>query len=468
MTRVSLRKQLLRPATSFIGFVICAAHLGGGCTPAESPVDNAWVSRKLRERTGFSFPYGQPSTASKSLSAGARESELTEDEAVRLALANNATFLEQLAELGLTRADVIQAGLVPNPDLSVLFPVGTKQMEVTATLPLEVLWLRGRRLAAARAAAEGAGDRLVQAGLDLIRDTRVAYADLAQARDRVRLLEESARLWDRIAQLADARVRAGDASPLDVATARIDALRARGDAGRAVHDADLAEQQLRNVLGLPGRAGPLRLSQAEPRPATRPATRPAIPPAIAVEPLVEEALSHRPDLAAADSAVEAARRRAATARAEVFSLAVIADANEEGEDGWEAGPGVKLQLPLFNQNQGNVARADAEVERAVRHRAAARDRVALEVRASHRKILRAGDDLDAWGGRIRPALEEAVTAAEKAYSGGGAPLLVVLETSRQLVDARLREVQAAADLRRARAELDRAVGRRVNEVAPAR
>ena len=47
---------------------------------------------------------------------------LEKNEAVRLALRNNAFFLEQLAELGLTRADVIQAGLIANPDLTVTGP----------------------------------------------------------------------------------------------------------------------------------------------------------------------------------------------------------------------------------------------------------------------------------------------------------------------------------------------------------
>jgi cobalt-zinc-cadmium efflux system outer membrane protein len=446
-------------------WITCVAGLVGGCASADTPVNRAWVSERLAERTGFAFPADSRERGNSPGQSGVLQGGMTEDDAVRVALRHNAFFLEQLAELGLTRADVIQAGLVPNPDLNVLFPVGAKQMELTATVPLEVLWLRDRRIAAARAAAESVGDRLVQGGLELIRDVRVAYADLFLARERVRLLEESARLWDRIADLADARVRAGEASPLDVTTARIDAMRARGEAERAIHDADLTEQRFRNIMGLTDNSVAIRLEpQRSAAASTRPTTLPAAsaPSIVPVEPLVDEALSTRPDLVAADAAVDAARKRAATARGEVFTFAFVADANERGDHGWEAGPGMRLQIPVFNQNQGNIARADAEVERAERHRQTVRNQAALEVRVSHRRIRQASDDLDAWGGRIRPALEDAVTAAEKAYSGGGVALLVVLETNRQLVDARIREVQAVADLRRARAELERAVGRRVD------
>lgn len=46
---------------------------------------------------------------------------LTEDEAVSIALWNNAAFQELLVDLGLVRGDLIQAGLLPNPELVYFF-----------------------------------------------------------------------------------------------------------------------------------------------------------------------------------------------------------------------------------------------------------------------------------------------------------------------------------------------------------
>jgi cobalt-zinc-cadmium efflux system outer membrane protein len=62
---------------------------------------------------------------------------------------------------------------------------------------------------------------------------------------------------------------------------------------------------------------------------------------------------------------------------------------------------------------------------------------------------------------VRPALEDVVALAERAYQAGETSLVQVLDASRQLLDARVREAQAATDLRRARAELERSVGRRL-------
>jgi cobalt-zinc-cadmium efflux system outer membrane protein len=73
-------------------------------------------------------------------------------------------------------------------------------------------------------------------------------------------------------------------------------------------------------------------------------------------------------------------------------------------------------------------------------------------------------EANAWRERLVPMASEVVRSADAAYREGGAPMLLVLESSRQLLAAQLRQAQAEADLRRAAAELDRAVGRHV--VAP--
>ncbi|KAB2840724.1 hypothetical protein F9K50_05280, partial [bacterium] len=57
------------------------------------------------------------------------EDGIDEDEAVAWALWNNAAFQEAIATLGYQRADLVQAGLLPNPVFSVLFPLGPKQLE---------------------------------------------------------------------------------------------------------------------------------------------------------------------------------------------------------------------------------------------------------------------------------------------------------------------------------------------------
>ena len=107
---------------------------------------------------------------------------LTETEAIEIALWNNTGFQESLADLGIARADLVQAGLLRNPVLSLLFPWGPKQLEATARWPIDALWQRPNRVAAARLNAEAMGERLVAGGLNLVANTQACLCR-ASARD---------------------------------------------------------------------------------------------------------------------------------------------------------------------------------------------------------------------------------------------------------------------------------------------
>ncbi|MCW5892139.1 MAG: TolC family protein [bacterium] len=377
---------------------------------------------------------------------------LNTDDTVAIALWNDAPFQESLAKLGLSRAELAQAGLLSNPTLAVLFPLGPKQLEFAATFPLEALWLRPRRVRIAALDAERAANELLQTGLDLIRDVRVAVSDVALARDRIRTSTEAVQVRDRVTELTTARERAGESSALDVATQTAEAARARDEAARLRWDVALAEQQLLYLLGLTGVAEHLDVAPI-PTPTSDP------PP----EWLEQRALAARPDIRAAEIAVEAAGERAGLAVAEIFAISGIADANGSGKQGFEMGPGAQLLLPLFNQNQAARLRADAEVQRAAWGYVGARQRVLREVRSSSVRCRQAIEAWHRWSTELVPFLEELVRGSEAAYEIGELSPLMVQENVRQLVAARAREAELAADVRRAWADMERSVGARIPE-----
>lgn len=415
-----------------------------GCVDGPAlQADRSLVLNAVHDRTGPCLP-GEVNLADG----------LGEAEAVQLALLNNAAFQELLTDVGLARADLIQAGLLTNPEFFYTFQEAHKPWKYLFDLPVEAVWLRPSRRAAAGAELERARERLTQAGLDLVRDVRQAHADWVLASDRVRIAGENRRLRDRILELTEARLKAGDAIPLEVSTARIDSLRAKQEATRAGNDLPVAEERLRNLIGL-GRHRP----DLAPQP-----TDPPGEPVADVEPLVADAVSARPDVLAAERLVAAAEARLKLSRLVWFRLLAIEDATS-GQNGHVASPGFRVTLPILNWNQGAITRAEGERERAVRGVETVRDRAAQEVRQAATLHAQAAADYRQWTADIRPAVEEAVRRAENTYKEGGASLVLVLETSRQLIDARLREAQLRADLLRAWAELERATGRRVS--APA-
>ena len=418
---------------------------------ASSPYDRAWLAREIHAHTGAAArPEGSGTTA-RLPPATSFDDGLTEDEAAAIALWNSPSFQSDLAQLGFARADLADAGMLPNPVLSLLFPIGPRQFESWLSWPIEVLWQRPHRVEAARLDVARVAQGLVQSGLDLARDARVAHADavLAGAREGVRA--EAAATLAEIASLAGRRSAAGDLADSDVAAARLEAGIAAEAASRAVADRVAARARLALTLGLPDLADGATLAPG--------AASDEAPGALVV--LVQTALAARPDVRAAEIAVEAAGARAGWERSRILSVSVRADVFGGGgapELSGRVGP--QVTLPIFQQNQGGVGRAQAEAERALWRLALARQQVVAEVTTARASLAQSRAALRTWRADVLPAADEALRGARQAFERGDASYLVVLDATRRQLDARLREAELLAESRRAEAQLVRSTGGR--------
>ena len=129
--------------------------------------------------------------------------------------------------------------------------------------------------------------------------------------------------------------------------------------------------------------------------------------------------------------------------------------------------GIRLLIPLFNQNQAGRAHAKAEVARAAWSCIGSQRTVRLEVREAHARYVQAAEALAYWHEELVPSLEALVRGSAKAFELGELSPLALQDNTRQLVTARVREVELEADLRQAWAELERSVGTRLQpEVSP--
>ena len=431
--------------------LVLAGCLAAGCaTPAHF---GRWhVATDLAERIGHELGPENSSCHVTIPEMVAWEDGLSEDEAVALGLWSNPAYQELLADLHITRADLIEAHQLANPEISTMFPISVKQWELALTLPLDVLVLRPHRVAAAQLESNRVAERLVQDGLDTVRDVRVAYADLVLADGRMQLAKQGSELRRQIAEMAEARLRAGAVAELDVSAIRLDALFGEEAVVRATRDVELAREQLRYVLGI-------ELTDIDVAPV---GLTDATTPEFDVDELVGEALASRPDLRALNLALSAATERARLTRYDYLNIrGILPDINADGDKGFEAGPGLRLAIPILNQNQGATARASADVERIRRKCVKLQDQIGLQVRQAHTNLRRAQEDLHIWREQIVPQAELAMASARHALQEDGVSLLLVLETTRQLVSAQQRELEAAAEVHRAIAELERSVGRRL-------
>ena len=374
---------------------------------------------------------------------------LSEPEAAALALWNSAEFRAQLSELGVARADWVQARLLPNPSLSLLAPTGPKQLEATLSWAVDAVWQRPHRLALADQELEIATEVAVLNGLDRVLAVRRAYADAVRATAASSTTDELAQLAEHSASILASRGRAGQVVELEVSAARGDAVAARARAEDAVREAQASRRQLEAEIGAD--------------PALRGVPLAPLPDALAGElpeakRLGELALAARPEARIARLRVDAAAARLGWERSRVLALALVVDANQEGSSGWEGGPGVVLELPIFSRNQAGVIRAESEAERAAWLELAAQRSVPAEVADSRAEYTHARAALERWRSQAIPAFQRQSGLARAAANAGAISFTRVIEAERRVLEGRLRELQLVASLRRARAQLERSIG----------
>jgi cobalt-zinc-cadmium efflux system outer membrane protein len=288
-----------------------------------------------------------------------------------------------------------------------------------------------------------------------VRDVRVAHAEACLASERLAIYEELGALANGLAEIAESRSSEGDASPADASAIRADAYIAIDQVAIARRDRVTAIARLQVLLGREA-GDDLEVVAVRPLPAEAPEATD----------LLRIARAGRPDVRAAELELQSAAARAGWERTRIFNLAAQVDVQWDNSTIGARMGGV-LELPIFNQNQGGVGRADAAIERSAHRVDAVRQQVTFEVVQARARLEQSLASLSLYERNIVPPLREALDAATLRYELGDDSYLIVLDALKRLRGAQLRHVELEAEVRRSRAELERAVGARL-QIVPRR
>lgn len=443
-----MKNSIYLMTSDFLPFAMVIGLLSGCASAPEKGVFSI-TEEGLRQRTGLTLNshlyLGQP-TLPPGISL---DRELSSDEAAAIALWNNPQFGADLAGLGLARGDLIDAGQLRNPRIDLLFPVGAKPFELLLNLPIEAIWERPSRVKSARLAYEQLATQLVQNATNTILEARIAHANLVLATRREHILENAAELRRRIAKITThERVRTGQLTTAEGIATEVDSASADEMWVRAKHDTLLAQERLRLALGLMFSVNQLKVVYSGTQTFKIQTS----------DELVSKAWTTRADLKALELGVKAAAARAGWESMKIAQLSALMSTKDVSSSGRLSGPGFSAEIPIFNQNNGRRARAEAEVEVASMQYLALKQRIAFEVKESRELLLQAQEVLERTRKNVLPLVEKTVSLAERDYRRGAASYLFVLEQTRTLVDTQLREADFAAAVRRTEAQLSRAVG----------
>ena len=279
------------------------------------------------------------------------------------------------ARLALSRARLITAGQRPNPTLSFAAIVNSAAVAGAITpgaIPLtigpvinlivETFGKRESRIGQASHITEAARWDLATAGWQVRAAVRGALLDLWAARQRIALTRQRLDREEELVRLLERRREVGEASSLDASRERITRAQIAVDLRGFERGAAAAEARLVTAVGLPVRAlagAALSLDAFE--------RVTPLPGEIAGDQLRRRALNGRTDIEAALAEYEAAQSGLQLAVANQYpNLTLGPGYNYDiGVNKFSLSP--TLDLPVFHQNQGEIAEALAKREQAAAH-----------------------------------------------------------------------------------------------------
>lgn len=432
----------------------------GGCASLDPKPDIDRAASTIGERSGVTPTWTEP--WEPSLTSWDGRSPLKVEQALAMALRNNREIRSQVEQISASRADLVQAGLLPNPvlGLTLRFPFdpvsGGTFIGAQVVQSFTALWLRSDKIKAADARLNQTVLDISDKALRLVAEVKSTHARIAFGQVAVHHTDHNLATIQKSIDSLEARVRGGEGTSLDVNRAHQQFAKAQSE--RASIGRDLAKDQ-RLMLELIGFASKSAEWTVE--------NNASLVEAISLDEAaaITLARSQRLDVAAALAIVEAQKADLSVEeRSRLKDLGLGADFEQDVDRNKSIGPVVELGIPIFDTNAAQIAKAGSLARATLANYEAVAQRAVREARVAWVEYDSATQLADQYRSAVLPLSERNLSLAEASLKAGQTDVTVLLEAQGEVIEARTRlndlERQAAI----ARIELEYAVGGRL--VAP--
>jgi cobalt-zinc-cadmium efflux system outer membrane protein len=376
---------------------------------------------------------------------------LTLDTAVQTALRQNPTLRAFGHELEASDGAIRQAGLIPNPSLSLSAEDTRKDTRTTSMTLSQTIELRGKRSARvelARRERDLAALDLATQRADVRATTIQAFFDVLIAQERVEVARESLEIAGSGASAVSRRVTAGKASPVEETRAKVAESTARIELRQSQADLRGALKALVAVMG------------AEPDSIARVDGSADAMPALSAAAVLNERLERSPALQRARMDVQRAEAAFQLERSRGVPDVTVGIGAQRAPDVGRTQPliSVSIPIPLFDRNQGAQLQALRKREAAQAMAQAEEQRLRAEVLQAFDQLEARADEVDALRRDVLPGARTAYEAARRGFELGKFGFLDVLDAQRTWLQARGQYFSALSQAHRLSADIDRRLG----------
>jgi cobalt-zinc-cadmium efflux system outer membrane protein len=395
-------------------------------------------------------------------SASAR---ITLEEAIRLALQHNHALQAARTTILQNQAQEITANLRPNPVLSWdaqflpifqpnKFTADYIDTQAQFDLGIGYLFERGRkrqhRLQAAKDQTTVTRSQVADSERLLVFNVSQQFIDVVLAQSSIDFAKQDLESFQKTVDISEARYKAGDMSEGDFLKIKLQLLQFQTDLSAAVLAKVQAIAALRQLVGF----------ESVPDMFDVDGKLDYQPVHAGLEDLRALAMRSRPDLLAAQQGINAARSQELLAEANAkrdlgasFNYSHVADTNTGAFF-------FNIQLPIFDRNQGEIARTRYVITQSQQMASEAAEQVMSDVVDAY-EALRTNDQIvQLYRGGYVDAAQKSRDISEYAYKKGAASLLDFLDAERTYRANQLAYRQALASYMTALEQTRQAVGTR--------
>ena len=379
---------------------------------------------------------------------------LSVDDAVQIALLNNKGLQASFYELGISEADLVQAGRLPNPHFSMLRARDGDEFKIEQaftfnvfsliTMP-QVVAIEQRRFAQVQRA-------ITMQTLSLAAETRKAYYAAIAADQTLSYMEQVRRTAEAGAELGRRLAQVGNWSKLQQAREQSFYADAALNLARAGQAQIAAREKLTRLLGLWGERALFKLPQR----------LPDLPKVANDLPEVEQiAMEQRLDVQAAKLDTEALAKNLGLTKTTRFINALEFGPARvlEGQksEPYKRGYEVSLELPLFDWGTAKVAKAEALYMQAVYRAAETAIDARSEVREAYQGYRSSFDIAQHYRDEIVPLRKRIAEENQARYNGMIIGVFELLANARAQISGVNSYIESLRDFWIAQADLEMAL-----------
>jgi cobalt-zinc-cadmium efflux system outer membrane protein len=428
-----------------------------GCATVKTDEEWSQFKETSRERTGHELLWEQSEGEEASIRKEIKEilaDGLSRDEAVRIALLNNRLLQSTFEEIGISKSDLVQAGLFRNPSIGALFrfPLdgGITNIDAFGIFSLADFWQIPFRKRVAAVQLEMSMMRVNQIVLDTAAEAKRAYDALYYLHQGEKQTGDILKKFQEINNRVKTRRQFGFVSDLDIYLSQVLVVEAEMALYRIQKELSIEKAHLDQVLGLKRDLINYKITQSQG------SHLPEIP---NVEEAFQQAQAQRFDLQMARFKIMEAERKLELEKVYVLREVNVLLSYERDTDKTEVfGPGLDIQLPIFDQNQAQIAKARYMVRRARKRLQALEEQIKEEVIRDLERIDLQKTRANILEQQVIPLRRKALEYSNRWVQAMQLNRLFLLEAQKGLMQTQLDLLQTQMELHRALVDLERHLG----------